>query len=105
PDLWSRVGASVGAGVEPLAVQEVVFDELVVSVERQDLVVDDALPGVGADDDAGHAEPVAVLVDYRRPHLIIKPAPVIPGQEDGGGGPVRTLHDRVDQAGDIGLAR
>ncbi len=36
----SGVGASVGCGVDPLAAEEVVFDELQVRVEAQCLMVD-----------------------------------------------------------------
>ena len=54
-DGWSGVGASVGFGVEALTVEEVVFDELVVRVEAQDLVVDVARVCVRADDEAGDA--------------------------------------------------
>src|SRR5215469_13071561 len=40
-----RVGTTVGAGVDPLVVQEVVLDELEVRVLAQHLVVDEALLG------------------------------------------------------------
>ena len=40
-----RVGASVGRGVEPLAAEEVVLDELDVRVVAEDLVVDVARAG------------------------------------------------------------
>jgi hypothetical protein len=46
-DVGPRVGAAVGLGVQPRAVQEVVLDELVEGVEGQRLVVDVALFGVG----------------------------------------------------------
>ena len=69
------------------------------------LVVDEALAGVRADDDARDAHAVALGVDLRRHHVVVEAAPVIPGQEDRGGVPVRAVHDRVDDPGHVGLAR
>src|SRR5436190_22717254 len=57
---------------------------------------------VGTDHHCGHAQPVAVLVDGRRDDVIVETAPVVPGDEDCCGLPLRALHDRVDEAGDIG---
>ena len=87
-DVGSRVGSTVGGRVEALAAEEVVFDELVVRVEAEGLVVDVAVFGVGADDDARDAEPVAVLVDRRGDDVVVEAAPVVPGQEDRGRVPV-----------------
>ena len=42
------IGSPVRPGVEALPAQEVVLDERQVGVKAQDLVVDVALPGVGA---------------------------------------------------------
>ena len=39
-DVGSGIGSAVGGGVDALAVQEVVLDELVVGVEAEGLVVD-----------------------------------------------------------------
>ena len=61
-------------------------------------------PGVRADDQGGHPEPVAVLVDRGRDHVVVEAAPVVPGQEDRGGIPVGAFHDGIDQVGDVGLA-
>src|SRR5258708_11745258 len=36
--------------------------------------------------------------------MIVKPAPVVPGEKNRGAVPVRPLHHGVDQAGDVGLA-
>ena len=82
------VGAAVGGGIEPGAVEEVVLDELGVGVEAEDLVVDVALLGVGADHDPGHAQAEAVAVDDRRHDMVVEAAPVIPGEEDRGAVPV-----------------
>ena len=103
-DVGAGVGAAVGGGIEARAVDEVVLDELRVGVEAEDLVVDVALLGVRADHDPGDAEAEAVAVDDRRHDVVVEAAPVIPGEEDRGAVPVGALHDRVDQAGDVGLA-
>jgi hypothetical protein len=75
------VWASVGGWVEALATEEVVFDELVVGVEAECLVVDVAAPGVGADHQSGDAESVTVLIGVRGTHVVVEAAPVIPGEE------------------------
>src|SRR5262249_752541 len=80
----SGVGPPVCRRVEALAVEEVVFDELVVGVEAQGLVVDVTLLGVGADDDAGDAKPVAVGVHGRWNDVVIEATPVVPGEKDRG---------------------
>jgi len=49
-----RVGAAVGGRVEARAVEEVILDELQVSVAGQDLVVDVTALGVRRDDQAGN---------------------------------------------------
>ncbi len=66
-------------------------------------MVDVVLLGVRADDQRRDPQAVAVLVHHRRRHVIVEAAPVIPGQEDGGAVPVRSLHGGVDQPGDPGL--
>src|SRR5207253_3778997 len=65
-DDGARVGPAVRLWVEPLAAEEVVFDELQVGVERECLVVDVAVAGPGADQEAGYTQPVALPVDRRR---------------------------------------
>ncbi len=71
-DGWAWVGAAVGFGVEALSVEEVVFDELEVSIEGQHLVVDVARSGVGADDEGGYSKAVAVLIDGGRDDVIVE---------------------------------
>jgi len=44
-----------------------------------------------------------VLVRDRRQHVVVEAAPVVPHEEDRGRVPVRSLHDRVDQVGDVRL--
>src|SRR5262249_21653676 len=102
-DAGPGVGASVGRRVEPGAAEEVVFDEFQVGVAAEGLVVDVPPPGVRGDGDRGHAQAIAVLVGPGRCHVVVDPAPVVPGQEDGGGGPVGALHGGVDDRGDVGL--
>ena len=51
----ARVGAAVVRRIEASTIEEVVFDELRVRVEAQDLVVDVAAPGVRTDDEARNA--------------------------------------------------
>jgi hypothetical protein len=58
---------------------------------------------IGRDDEGRDPDAVAVLVDRRRGHVVVEPAPVVPVDEDGGGVPVRALHGRVDDRGDVGL--
>jgi len=57
PNVGSGVRPSIGRGIEPLALQEVVLDELHVCVEGQRLVVDQACPGIGADHQRGTRNP------------------------------------------------
>ncbi len=99
-----RVGAAVGLGVQPGPAQEVVLDELEVGVAAVHLVIDEAAPRVGRDDQGRDAQAVAVLVDPRRHHVVVEAAPVVPGHEDRGGLPVRALHGGVDDRGHVGLA-
>jgi hypothetical protein len=56
----SRVGPTVGGGVETGTAKEVVFDELEVRVVAQGLVLDEPLLGVRRDDERGSSQPVAV---------------------------------------------
>src|SRR5438128_1284375 len=74
----SRIGPPVRFGIDALASEEVILDELEISIEAQRLVVDVALLGVRADDDAGDAQSVAVRVNAGRCHVIVEAAPVIP---------------------------
>src|SRR5579859_6250068 len=93
PDIWPAIRAPVGLRVEALAGQEVVLDELEVSIERQRLVVDVARLRVGADHDGRYPQSVAEAVDLGRGHVVVEAAPVVPGEEDGRGVPVRAAHD------------
>ncbi len=97
-DRRPRVGPPVRRRVEPQTAEEVVLDELGVGVEAQDLVVDEAAPRVRRDQERGHPQAVAVLVDRRRHDVVVETAPVVPREEDRAGGPVRTSHDRVDHS-------
>ena len=51
----ARVGSTVGARIETLSAEEVVFDELEVSIEAQRLMVDEPALRIRADDESGHA--------------------------------------------------
>ena len=68
-------------------------------------MVDEAAPRVRADDQPGDAQAVPVLVHVRWRDVVVEATPVVPGQEDRGAVPVGALHDRVDQARHVGLAR
>ena len=52
----------------------------------------------------GHADAVAERVDLRRLHVVVEPAPVVPGDEDRRRAPVRRAHDRVHDPRHPGLA-
>ena len=56
-DRGARVRAAIGLRVEPLPTQEVIFDELEISVETQCLVVNVTLLGIRTDDDASTRNP------------------------------------------------
>ena len=88
-----------------MAAEEVVFDELHVSVEAERLVVDVPVFGVRTDDDGGHPEPIAVHVDLRWRDVVVEATPVVPCEEDGRRVPVGALHHRVHEAGDVRLTR
>src|SRR5689334_7095251 len=49
--VWSRIGTTIARGVDALPIQKVVFDELVVRVEAQGLMVNVALFGIRTDSD------------------------------------------------------
>src|SRR5215475_8207119 len=61
-DIRTRITPSVGGRVEPGVMEEVIFYELDVSVERQVLVVDKAVLGVGADHHGRHPDTVAAAI-------------------------------------------
>src|SRR5882757_6232317 len=61
PHVGTGIGAPVRLRVEPGAAEEVVLDELQEGVAAERLMVDDALLGVGGDDDPRDAQPVAVV--------------------------------------------
>ena len=60
-----------------------------------------ALPGVGADDQPGNPNAQAVLIHLGWIHVIVESAPIVPRDEDRGGVPLRGIHDRIHQAGDV----
>jgi hypothetical protein len=64
-------------GIEALAIQEQVLDQLQVGIEGQRLVIDRARPDPRADRETRDPEPVAVHVDLRRDDVIAESAPVI----------------------------
>src|SRR6266536_5363110 len=66
-------------------------------------MVDPASPAEGTDHQPGDPQAVAVLIDLRRYDVIVEPTPVVPGDKDGRGRPIRTLHHRVHQPGHPGL--
>src|SRR5437763_1272133 len=80
------IGAPVAARIKPGTAEKVVLDELGVRVEAQDLVVDEPATRVRTDDQPGDAQSVAVLIDPRRDDMVVEPAPVVPGQDERGGG-------------------
>src|SRR5436305_15111225 len=90
-------------GVEALGVQEIVFNELVVGVVAERLMIDYALLGVWTDHDPGDPQAVAVLIGTRWRDVVVEATPVIPREKDRGVLPGWTLHDRVDQPGHVGL--
>src|SRR5579859_4613323 len=104
PHIWTRIGTPIGLRIEPRATQEIILDELEVGIKAQGLVIDEALPGIGADDQAGHTQPIAIRIYLRRLHMIIEASPIIPGEKDGATAPIWTLHHCIDQACDVGLA-
>ena len=71
---------------------------------RQHLVVDEPAPRVRADNEARHAQPVALRVDARRRDVVVKTAPVVPAEEDRRRRPVLAAHHRVDEARHVRLA-
>src|SRR5262245_6580232 len=75
---WSRVGTTIGSWVQALTAEEVVLDELVVGVEAQRLVIDSPVLGVWTDHERRHAQAVAVLIDNRWRHVVVKATPVVP---------------------------
>ena len=66
-------------------------------------MVDQAPLGIRRDDQSGNPQAITVLVDRRGDDAVVEAAPVVPAHEDGRGLPVRALHGRVDDRGDIGL--
>lgn len=101
---WAWVGPSICLWVKTLTVQEIVFDEFQVGIETKCLVIDVSLLCVRADDNAGNAQTIAILVHLWRDDMIVKAAPIIPGKEDSGAVPVWSLHHGVNQASHVGLA-
>jgi len=76
-----RIRPSPVPPVQPPRTEEPVFDQLEVGVEGQRLIVD-AGPDPRADHDPRDAEPVPVLVDRRRPDVVVGTTPVVPRQGD-----------------------
>ncbi len=98
---WVR--AAVGIRIESLPAEEVVLDELQVSIVAELLMVDVSGPRIWADHQAGHPQAVAILVDVWRHDVIVEAAPIVPREKDSGVVPTRTAHYRVDQRRHIGL--
>src|SRR5947209_6509753 len=71
------IGPPICLRVNPLATEEKVFDELQVGVEAQGLVVDQALLGIGANNQSRYAKTIAVLVDDRRRDVVVEAAPIV----------------------------
>ena len=59
----SRVGPAVCGGVESLATQKVILDELQIGVMAEELMVDVASSRIGADYEPRDAQSVTVFVD------------------------------------------
>src|SRR5205823_3285090 len=72
------IRASISLGVEALSAQEIIFDEFEVGVKAQCLVIDVTLFGIGADNESGNAQTIAILIDVWRYHVVVKAAPVVP---------------------------
>src|SRR5579862_5308805 len=61
-------------------------------------MIDITLASIRTYHESRNADAVAVFVDLGRRDVIVKSAPIVPRQENRGAIPVRTLHDRVDDA-------
>src|SRR5207244_8213191 len=83
-DRRAGVGSPVARRIQTLAAEEPILDQLEVGVERERLVVDHAATGPRADEQAGDADAVSVLVDPDGLRVVVEPAPVVPGDEHGG---------------------
>jgi len=97
------VGVGVAEGVEAVGGFDVVEDAAEVVPGVGDLLG----LGVGRDHDQGHAEavdiagvPADAVVDDFRSDVIIPAAPIVPSNDDGSVGPIRTVADRIDDGGD-----
>ena len=104
PNIRSRIRPSVRLRVESLAMQEIGFDELEISVAAERLMIDVPPPGIGTDDYSGHTNSIPEFIDDRRPHMVVEAAPVVPGEKDRRRVSFRALHDLVDDVGDIRLS-
>ncbi len=104
PHVGSGIGSAVGRGVEALAVEEAVLDELEVRVEAQRLVIDVALLRVRTDQHRRHANAVTLPVDLGRHDVVVEAAPVVPREEDRRRAPLGASHHRVDEARHVRLA-
>src|SRR5207253_6744728 len=102
--VWARVGTTIGRRIEASSAEKIVFDKFYVGIEAEDLMIDEARFCIGCDDHRGHSEAVTVFVNFRRHHMVVEPAPVVPAEKDRTTVPVRALHHRVNQARDVRLA-
>ncbi len=104
PYTGSRVRATIRPGVDALTIQKVIFNKLEICIKAERLMINIALFGIGADDQAGYPQAIAVLINHWWHNMIVESTPVVPGEENGRAVPIRSLHDGVDEAGDVGLA-
>lgn len=80
--IWTGIGAAICFRVKARAAQKIILDELEVGVKAQRLVIDEALPGIGADNQVWYAQTVAILINLWWYHMVIEATPIVPGQED-----------------------
>src|SRR5581483_10234054 len=90
--IGTRIGASVRARVNALSTQANILDEFEIRVKAQRLVVNEPVLGIRADDQPRHAQPISILIYLRRRDMIVKPAPIIPRQENRRTLPRGSLH-------------
>src|SRR5437660_10236744 len=80
PHGGTGIGPPVSFWIDPHSTQEIVLNELQVSIEAQHLVIDVPAFSIGRNQQSRHAKTVAILVHFRRYNMIVKAAPIIPRQ-------------------------
>src|SRR5918996_4545509 len=85
----------LAVSVRELRQSPVVLHEPQYARELAELVRHEAALRVGRDNEQRHADPEPEVVDLRWRDVVVEPAVVVPGDEDGGVLPVWALHDGV----------